>query len=87
MEKQKWMAITVTTMEALNASIAEECRLFCVDEPLYQEVRYSMQSLPGANDYEITYCDELGFAMFKRIHGARKFDDKHFEPFYTTLIL
>ena len=87
MSKRKWMAITITTMEALNASIAEECRLFCVDEPLYQEIRYTMQNIPGARDYEITYYDESGFAMFKRIRGNRCFDDEHFEPYYTTLSL
>ena len=87
MEKRKWIAITVTTMEALHASFLDECRLFCVDEPLYQEIRHIMQNIPGANDYEITCYDKLGFAMFKRVHGERKFDDDHFEPFYTTLIL
>lgn len=87
MKKRKWMAITVTTMTALQISIAEECRLFCVDEPLYQEIRHTMQNIPGADEYEITYYDELGFAMFKRIHGDRCFDDEHFEPYYTTFIL
>ena len=87
MSERKWMAITITTMEALNAAITEECRLFCVDEPLYQDIRYTMQSIPGAGAYEITYYDELRFAMFKRIHGDRCFDDEHFEPYYTTLIL
>ena len=87
MEKQKWMAITVTTIEALYATIEEKCRLFCVDEPLYEELRHTMQDIPGASDYEITCYDDLGFAMFKRVHGDICFDDEHFEPYYTTLIL
>ena len=87
MEKRKWMAITVTTIEALHISIAEECRLFCVDEPLYEEIRHTMQDIQGASDYEITCYDDLGFAMFKRVQGDRCFDDEHFEPYYTTLIL
>ena len=47
MEKQKWMAITVTTIEALYATIEEKCRLFCVDEPLYEELRHTMQDIRG----------------------------------------
>ena len=87
MSKRKWMAITITTMEALEITIAEACRLFCVDDPLYWAIRDTMHTVPGAEDYEITYYDDLGFAMFKRIHGERSFDDEHFEPYYTTLAI
>ena len=87
MEKRKWMAITVTTTEALTASIEEKCRLFCVDDPLYREIRDTMHTVPGADHYEITCYDDLGLAMFKRVRGDRCFDDAHFQPYYTALFL
>ena len=87
MAKQKWMAITITTVEALHIALAKACRLFCVDDPLYWEIRDTMHTVSGAEDYEITYYDDLGFAMFKRIQGEQRFDDELFEPYCTTLIL
>ena len=86
MDKKKWMAITVTTVEAVHISIAEQCRLFCIDGPLYEELRDRLHTLPGADDYAITRYDDLGFAMFKRIRGERCFDNEHFEPYYPALL-
>lgn len=86
MNKRKWMAVSVTTMEALNASIAEKCRLFCVDGPLYWMIRNSIHTIHGVGNYEITHYDDLGIALFKRIHDDQRFDDAHFEPYYTSLI-
>jgi len=76
--KRGWMAISVTTVEALKACLNEECPVISIEQPLYDSFRSQLTTLPAVLDYEITWYDTLEIAIAKKIRGTNRFDDAQF---------
>ena len=85
MEKRRWLAISVTTDEALRGCIQENCAAICIEEPLYSEIKDCIQQFEGISDYEITVYDTQSLAILKKVHGIGAFDDVHFQIYYYLL--
>ena len=85
MEKRKYLAVSVTTQEAMELCFAEQTLLFCIENPLYSLVRDDVRRRKESTDYNIYEDMEKGIMLLKKVRGASKFDDVHYVPFYLPL--
>lgn len=84
--KKRYLAVAVTTEEALEACFSELSLLFCIENPLYNRVRYSIRNRKDAEDYDIAEWEEKEVMMLKRNRGSVRFDDTYYIPFYLPLL-
>jgi len=83
--KERWMAVSITTVEALKACVNRETMVFCIENPLYNELKGRACCNNCFKDYEINEYPEEEIIMMKRVRGSQKFDDEHFEIYYVPL--
>lgn len=83
--KKRWMAVSVTTAEALEVCVNRETRVFCIEKPLYNELKGQAFYNNCYEDYEIIEYPDEEIIMMKRVRGNRKFDDENFEIYYIPL--
>ena len=70
MEKKPYLAAAVQTVEALEVCIEERLGLFCIEEPLYSQ----MKAVPAMNEiknFDIQCYEEKRIAVVKRIRGGK----------------
>lgn len=84
-EKRRYIALSVTTMEALEICFAEQALLFCIEDPLYSLVYRDIRGRREIDDYTILEDREKGIMLFKKVRGSRVFEDENYEPFYLPL--
>ena len=84
-EKSRYIALAVTTAEALEICFTEQALLFCVGNPLYSLVCHDIRERKEADDYEILENQEKGIMLFKKVRGTRIFNSEKYEPFYLPL--
>ena len=77
--KGKWMAVSVTTMEALDQCFAQRTKVFCIENPLYTIVKDKLVLKDVPSEYEVQMYEDRQIAVMKRIHGDQIFDDSHYE--------
>lgn len=85
MEKQRRLAISCTTLEALENCIREQCNVICIEEPLYTQDREQWSAISGIADYSITEYASMHFSMLLKVHGANQFDSRRYEVYYFPL--
>ena len=85
MKKRRWIAISVTTFEAMRKCMDEHCSAICIEEPLYHEIKYNLSKIEGISDYKATYYHAQKIIILKKIYGQHPFDDEHFELFHYLL--
>lgn len=83
--KEKWMAASVTTEEALQRCIDQKTRVFCIEKPLYDRIKEYPIQLQDYPDYEIMEYPEKSFFMVKLVRGHCKFDEERYEIYYFPL--
>lgn len=76
--KEKWMAISVTTEEALKCCIEQKAAVFCIEYPLYEKMKNIIFCMKELSDYELVEYQEKELFLFKRIHGENRFDEEKF---------
>ena len=84
-KKKRYIALSVTTVEALEICFAEQALLFCVENPLYSLVCNDIREWQEAGDYDILEDRKKGILLFKKVRGSQVFDSENFEPFYLPL--
>ena len=82
MKKRRWIALSVTTEEALRLSLEEKCPVICVESPLYPHIKVSWSEFAEISEYETVEYDTLQCIMLIKVRGANIFDDSQFEIFY-----
>ena len=85
MEKRRWIALSVTTVEALRLSLEEKCPVISVESPLYPHIKASWSEYAGISEYEAVEYDTLQCVMLIKVRGANTFDDSQFEFFLPLL--
>ena len=83
--KERYIALAVTTIEALDACFDEQALLFCVENPVYSAVRDRIRNRKEAIDYVIVEDKEKQIMLFKKVAGEKQFDDERYEPLYLPL--
>ena len=86
MEKKKQMMVpAVTTSEALDYCIETRILLFCIENPLYRNLRDQIRKMPALDDYDIQEFPDKEILLLTKVHGNPKFDDLSYEPYYLPL--
>ena len=84
MEKKPYLAAAVQTVEALEVCIEERLGLFCIEEPLYSQMR-AVPAMNEIKNYDIQCHEEKRIAVVKRIRGENAFRDDDYEMVYFPL--
>ena len=85
-KKSRYIALSITTVEALEICFTEQALLFCVENPLYSRVCRDIRERKEAADYDILEDKEKEIMLFKKVRGSRIFDSENYEPFYLPLL-
>lgn len=85
MKKQRRLAISCTTFEALVNCIHEQCSVICIEEPLYSQGKEQWATIAGIADYSVTEYACMHFFMLVKTHGANRFDSTQHEVYYFPL--
>ena len=83
--KEQYIALAVTTMEAMEVCFAEQSLLFCIENPLYSAVRHEVRKRTEAIEYDIVEDEEKQIMLFKKVAGDKRFNIEQYEPFYLPL--
>ena len=83
-EKQRRIAVSVMSMEAMMLCIQEEVSLFCVENPLFSQI-YPALPMEVLGDYQIDVIPEKQVILLTRVRGNNVFDHRHLEPYYLPL--
>ena len=84
-EKRRYIAVAVTTEEALEICIKERVLLFCVENPIYSMLRQSIMKNEKLSDYEFDDHEDKEILLVKKVRGEPRFDDAHYVPYYLPL--
>ena len=76
MKKRKILALSVTTLEALKASIREQCPAICIEDPLYPGIKEYMDRIPGIFAYRIVEYERISCIIL--IRSNTHFEIDHF---------
>jgi hypothetical protein len=82
MEKQRFLAISVTTDEALRLCLKEQCTAICVENPLYPEIKERWDEFTEISDYQIIEYKFFECIILKKVRGDYSFDEAQYELHY-----
>lgn len=51
MKKKRYLAVSVTTLEALEKSLADALPIICIEEPLYSSIKSNLAYSARIEDY------------------------------------
>ncbi len=85
MKKKRYLAVSVTTLEALKNVLAETLPVICIEEPLYPSVKKILAQLPLIEDYQIKEYADKRFIMLTKLRGMNCIDPDQCEIFYFPL--
>lgn len=72
-KKQRRIAVSVMSMDAMMLCIQEEVSLFCIENPLFTQI------------YRIEVIPEKQVILLTKVRGNNIFDHQHLEPLYLPL--
>lgn len=85
MKKPSRIAISCTTMEALNTCIVENCSVLSIEEPLYTRIKDTLEFINGISAYEITEYSSEHFFILIKARGPQSLDKGKYEVYYYPL--
>lgn len=74
MKKEKILALSVTTLEALTASVREKYPAICIEKPLYPGIKESLDRIPGIFVYKIIEYERISCIMLVRNNTSFEID-------------
>ena len=74
-----------TTQEALNACLTENASVFCIENPLYSQIKNELSGNEIFRDYQIDIVPEKQIILMRKRIEPNQFDFDRYEIFYLPL--
>lgn len=84
-KKQRQIAISVTTEEAMLQCISQHATLFCIENPLYTKLHGQLCHLYCLRDHDFQEYPEKQVILLTKTRGDPRFDAENRVPFYLPL--
>lgn len=85
MKKNRYLAVSVTTREALEISLANALPIICIEEPLYPSIKNDLAQLASIEEYQIEEYVNKCFIMLTKLRGLNCIDPDKIEIHYFPL--
>ena len=84
-EKKRYIAVSVTTFEALDACMEDQVKLFCIENPVYSVIKEQGWDMSRFAEYDIEDYGDKEIMLLKKVRGTSVFNDETYMPFYLPL--
>ena len=85
MKKKRYLAVSVTTLEALESCLENALPIICIEEPLYPSIRNDLTQLALIEDYQIQEYAHHHYIMLKKLRRLNLIDPAQSEILYHPL--